>query len=250
MGGQTVGHRENSFPAPGLCALSELPDPYQTAFRMGSAHHLPGLFLPAQADWFTQCCLFPFMLMYAAPALTIVPVLIWQAIREPRSYWRFWQTLLSQPGWIEMAVMVGLLGLCAVLIGFCAYQAWDLAQSLYRTWQLSRMKRRGDQGFGFVLLSHALVGRLVDNVGRHNCLWLPRAAIADITWHQVREEGAKRSRWVYRTHIRYRDTTGNHRWLKLTSHMVPCGYSVGDARGDRALYETLLTWWQESPSNV
>ena len=244
--GRTLKHPENSFPSPGLCSRSALPDPYQSAFRLGSAHLLPGLFLPDHIDWFCQCFLVPFMVMYAAPALSLVPMVILMAIREPASYGRFWQTL-TQQRWTETALLISLLGLCALLIGVCAYQAWDMALPFYRTWHVSRMRQRGEQGYGVVLLSHALVGRFVDNVGRHNCLWLPRSAITAITWQQVREDGAKRSHWIYRSHIRYQDTTGGYRSLKLTSHMLQCGYSVGDPRGDRALYDTLSAWWHQSP---
>jgi hypothetical protein len=117
-----------------------------------------------------------------------------------------------------------------VLIGVCSYQSWEMALSFYRTWQVSRMRRRGEQGYGVVLLSHAMVGRLVDNVGWHNCLWLPKRAIAHIVWKEIREEGAKRSRWVYRTHIRYITAKGDSAWLTLKGDMFQLGYPVGDPK--------------------
>lgn len=239
----------NSFPPAGLCALSALPEPYQTAFRLGTAHCLPGQFLPAQTDWFLQIFMLPFTLMYASPLLVLGPGLLYQALYQPAGYRRFWQTLRQQS-----LVQVGLTGLLllliGVLIGYCTYQAWELAQFFYRTWQAARMRRRHEQGYGVVLLSHAMVGRLVDNLGRHNCLWLPRSAIAKVAWQQVREEGAKRSRWVYRTRLCYVSATGEHCWLTLKGTIVQLGYPTGDQRGDRALYETLLAWWQESTSTL
>jgi hypothetical protein len=234
----------DAFPPPGLCSLSALPEPYQTAFRLGTANHLPGQFLPAQTDWFVQVCLFPFMVMYASPLLTLVPALLHLAIREPGRYGQFWQTITRQ-GWADTGLMVGLLLLGTVLIGVCSYQAWEMALSFSRTWQMSRMRRRGDQGYGVVLLSHAMVGRFVDNVGRHNCLWLPKRAIANILWQQMREEGAKRSYWVYRTRIRYLTVAGDSAWLTLKGDMVQLGYPMGDKKSDQALYDLLTTWWHE-----
>lgn len=137
-----------------------------------------------------------------------------------------------------------LLLLLGVLVGYCLNQAWVLAQSFYRTWQVSRMRRRREQGFGIVLLSHTMLGRLVDNLGRHNCLWLPRQAIADITWQQMREEGAKRSRWVHRTRICYLSATGDPTWLTLRGDIVQIGELSGNPKRDRALYETLIAWWK------
>lgn len=237
----------NSFPTAGLCSLTALPEPYQMAFRQGSAHHLPGKFLPAQTDWFIQFFMLPFIVLYASPLLLLAPALINQAIRQPGSYLRFGQRVMQQsPLQIGLTLLLGLL--IVVLIAHCTYQAWDLAQSLYRTWHIRQMRQRGEHGYGLVLLSHAVVGRLVDNLGRHNCLWLPRQAIADITWQRVREEGAKRSRWVDRTRISYVSATGEQHWLTLRGEIVQLGYASGDSRGDRALYETLISWWKSQPS--
>ncbi|ACA99186.1 hypothetical protein SYNPCC7002_A1187 [Picosynechococcus sp. PCC 7002] len=90
-------------------------------------------------------------------------------------------------------------------------------------------------------------GRLIDNLGRHNCLWLPRQAIADIAWHRMREEGAKRSYWVNRTRICYVSAKGKKHWLTLEGRIVDLGYSNHghtDDRADRALYEALVKWWK------
>lgn len=62
----------------------------------------------------------------------------------------------------------------------------------------------------------------------------------------MREEGAKRSRWVHRTRICYVTATGDHQWLTLKGDIVQLGYAAGDKRGDRALYETLAAWWQQA----
>jgi hypothetical protein len=235
----------NAFPPPGLCAFSALPEPYQTAFRQGSAQHLPGQFLPAQTDWFLQIFLLPLGLMYASPLLVLIPSLIAQAIREPDSYLRFWQkTMAFSP--LGRIVILLLLLLIAVLIGFMADQAWGYAQGLYRTWRATRMRQRGEHGYGLVLLSHGLVGRLVDSVERHHCLWLPRTAIAEIAWQQMREEGAKHARWVNRTRICYLTADQQRRWLTLKGGLVQLGYSEGDPRSDRALYDTLIAWWQDA----
>ena len=242
----------NTFPPPGLCTFSALPDPYKTAFRLGSAQHLPGQLLPAHADWFLQIVLLPFMLMYAAPILILGPWLIIQAVLEPGSYLEFLlrvQAVAQTP--LQVAFTVLLLLLVVVLIGYCTWQAWDLAQSFYRTWQVSRMRKKGDYGYGLVLLSHAITGRLVNNFGwRHNCLWLPRAAIADIAWQEMREEGAKRTRWVYRTRICYASATGEKHWLTLRGDTVRMNASALEAMGDRDLFDTLYDWWQQAQSEA
>lgn len=93
---QQLRSSSNSFPPARLYPLTVLPEPYQTAFRQGSAHYLPGRFLRAQTDWFVQICLLPFMVMYALPILGLVPALISQAIYQPSSYGRLWQTLTQQ----------------------------------------------------------------------------------------------------------------------------------------------------------
>jgi hypothetical protein len=227
--------------------LAKLPEPYQTAFRQGSAHHLPGQFLPAQIDWFREFFTLPFMLMYGAPALFLLPTLVNQAIRRPGSYGEFWQKVV-QGSLPQTGVILLLLLIIVVMLGYCTAQAWDLAQSFYRTWQMHRMGRRREHGYGLVLLPHGIVGRLVDNFGwQHNCLWLPRTAIADITWQQMREEGAKRTRWVYRTRLCYVTSAGKHTWLTLKGNIVQLDPADGaQARDhDRALYNTLMSWWKE-----
>ncbi|ANV83975.1 hypothetical protein AWQ21_06035 [Picosynechococcus sp. PCC 7003] len=169
-----------------------------------------------------------------------------QAIYQPDSYQRFWQTL-TQQSLPELGFTLFLFLLVAVLIGYCTYLAWDLAQSFYRTWHCSQLRKRQEEGYGIVLLSHGLVGRVIDNLGRHNCLWLPRQAIADIVWQRMREEGAKRSYWVNRTCICYLSAKGKKRWLTLRGDIVNLGcssYGPTDDRADRALYEALMDWWK------
>jgi hypothetical protein len=242
----------NTFPPPGLCSFSALPDPYKTAFRLGSAHHLPGQFLPAHTDWFLQIVFLPFMLMYAAPICVFGPWLIIQAVREPSSYLEFWvkiRAVAQTP--LQIIFTALLLLVLAVTVAYCTWQAWDLAQAFYRTWRMARMRKKREYSYGLVLLSHAMTGRLVNNFGwRHNCLWLPREAIAHIAWQQMHEEGAKRSRWVYRTRICYVSATGHQRWLTLKGDIVRGDTSATSAMSDRDLYETLLHWWQRDPSAV
>ena len=238
----------NTFPAAGVCALSALPDPYKTAFRLGSAHHLPGQFLPAHTDWFMQIVFLPFMLMYAFPILTFGPWLLIQAVRQPGSYWQFLGKVFQQTP-LQIALTALLVLLVIVLIGHCTYQAWDLAQSFYRTWHISQMRKKREYGYGLVLLSHAITGRLVDNCGwRHNCLWLPRPAIAHIAWQKMREEGAKHARWVYRTRICYVSATGDKHWLTLKGDIVRVDTGAPVAMNDRDLHDTLHDWWQQAPS--
>ena len=241
---------DNIFPPAGICLLSALPDPYKTAFRLGSAHHLPGQFLPAHTDWFLQIVFLPFMLMYAFPILTFGPWLIIQAVRQPGSYLQFLAKVLQQTP-LQIAFTALLLLLVIVLIGYCTYQSWDWAQSFYRTWHISRMRRKREHGYGLVLLSHAITGRLVDNFGwRTNCLWLPRQAIAHIAWQEMREEGAKRTRWVYRTRICYVSAAGNKHWLTLRGDTVRVEIGAPVAMNDRDLYDTLHDWWQQAPSEI
>lgn len=238
----------NSFPPPGCCSLAALPEPYQTAFRLGSAHHLPGQFLPAHTDWFIQIFLLPFMLMYGSPMLVLGPSLLLQAFRKPDSYWQFLAKVMQQTP-LQIAVTGLLLFLIIGLMGYCTYQAWEMAQSSYRTWHASRLRKNREYGYGLVLLSHAMVGRLIDNLGRHNCLWLPRPAIAHIAWQEMREEGAKYTRWVYRTRICYVSGQGDKHWLTLRGDTVRADTGALVPMGDRDLYDTLVEWWQHPKAN-
>ncbi len=233
-------------PPSGLCSLQDLPDPYQFAFRQGSAHHLPGQFLPVEIDWFTQILLLPFWLMYALPPITLPLGFLNQLVREPESYVRYFQ-IIRQQNTGEMALMVGLLGLGGVLLVYCAWIAWDGGSSFVRTWQAHQLQRRGEHGFGLVLLERGLVARFIDNIDGRNCIWLPREAIADIIWHRIREEGAKHSRWVYRTQLCYvaeHQGKRQKRWLTLKGRMVHMGCPIGDPNGDRALFNRLYDWWR------
>jgi hypothetical protein len=230
-------------PSPGLCSLQDLPEPYQFAFRQGSAHHLPGQFLPAEVDWFTQIFLLPFWLMYALPPLAL-PVILFNL----ENYGRFFQIVRQQTA-VENALMMGLFGLLGVLLVYLAWMAWDGGSSFIRTWQAHQLQQRNEHGFGMVLLEHGMAARLIDNIGGHNCFWLPRKAIADIIWQRIREEGAKHSRWVYRTRLCYvTEHRGKQqkRWLTLRGDMVKTGYPMGDSKGDRALFDRLYDWWQTS----
>ena len=182
--------------------------------------------------------------MYALPILTLGPFLLHQAIRQPGSYLCFWQTL-TQQDLPELGMTLLLLLLAGILIGHCTNQAWDQAQSLYRTWHCSKLRRRAEEGYDVVLLSHAIVGRLIDNLGRCNCLWLPQQALTDIVWQRMREEGAKRSRWVNRTRIYYVSAKGEHQWLTLRGDIVDLGHPAYESMNDRVLYETLMDWWQK-----
>jgi hypothetical protein len=63
----------------------------------------------------------------------------------------------------------------------------------------------------------------------------------------MREEGAKHARWVNRTRICYHTADQQRRWLTLKGGLVQLGYMTsGDPRSDRALYETLIAWWQDA----
>ena len=236
-------------PSPGLCFLQNLPDPYQTAFRQGSAQHLPGEFLPVEVDWFSQVFMLPFGLMYALPPISIPVVFVIQLVQKPESFRRIYDTIKAQ-SLGEMAFTIGLLLLIVLLLVYCAWIAWDLCSSFVRTWQASRSQRRDEQCFGLVMLERGLVARLIDNIESRNCLWLPREAIANILWQEMREEGAKRSRWVYRTRLCYvteRRGKEEKRWLTLKGHMLKTGHPIGDTQGDRVLFDRLNEWWQSPP---
>ena len=246
-----MGKLRTSPPLPGLCSLQDLPDPYQFAFRQGSAHHLPGKFLPAQVDWFTQIFMLPFWLIYALPPLTVPPILLSELVQNPAGYARFFQTIKRQ-NLEENAMTLVLFTLCGVLLVYFVWIAWDGSSGFVRTWQANRLQRQGEHGFGIVLLDRGIVARLIDNIDGRNCLWLPREAIAEILWQRVREEGAKHSRWVDRTRLCYvTEDRGKpqKRWLTLKGRMVQTGHpigdsSVGDSRGDRFLFEQLDNWWR------
>ncbi len=146
-----------------------------------------------------------------------------------------------------MVLMMGLFGLIGLLLIYCAWMAWDAGSSFVRTWQAHQWQGHRKHGFGLVLLEQGLVARLIDNIEGRNCFWLPRETIADIIWQGVREEGAKHSRWVYRTRLCYITENQGHSqecWLTLKGYMVKINHSAGDLRGDRALFDRLYNWWQ------
>lgn len=233
-------------PPSGLCSLQALPEPYRFAFQQGSAHHLPGQFLPAEVDWLLQIVLLPFWLMYALPPLTLPLALLNQGVREPESYHHFFQTVRQQNVG-EIVFLMILFGLAGILLVYCGWMAWDGASSFVRTWQAHYSQRRNKHCFGIVLLEQGVVARLIDNIDGRNCLWLPREAIANIIWHRIREEGAKHSRWVYRTQLCYvTESRGKpqKRWLTLKGNMVKTGHPAGNEQGDRALFDQLYNWWQ------
>lgn len=235
-------------PPPGLCALRDLPEPYQFAFRQGSAHHLPGQFLPVEVDWFVQFFLLPFWLMYALPPLTLPLVLL-----NPENYGRLFQ-IIKQQNALENSLMAGLFGLLGTLLVYLAWMACEGAASFVRTWQAHRWQKCHGHGFGLVLLEWGMVARLINNIDGRNCLWLAREAIADIVWQRIREEGAKHSRWVYRTRLCYiTEHRGKQRkcWLTLRGDIVKTGPLPGHLKSDRALFEHLYNWWQRpDPRNI
>lgn len=235
----------NHFPPPGPCALKVLPDPYQTAFRQGSAHHLPGQFLPAQIDfWFTALFIVPFTLLYASPILIFVPSFIYWAIWKPEVYPQFFQKVFQQ-SLPDLGLTLLLLALATGLIILITYQAWDMAQLTYRTWHADRIRKQGGQAYGLVLLSQGIVGRLINKVEGHNCLWLPRQAVIEVAWHRMWEEGTKRSRWVHRTRVCYQTEKGTHHWLTLKGTLLQLGDGVNYQASDRALYDWLFDWWKQ-----
>ncbi|MEM6502066.1 MAG: hypothetical protein AAF685_09540 [Cyanobacteria bacterium P01_C01_bin.89] len=244
---------DTTLPQPGLCSFQQLPDPYRFAFQQGSAHHLPGQFLPAEVDWFSQIFMLPFWLIYALPPLIMLPALLSEVVLQSEGYTRFLQAI-SRQSLGENALTLGLFVLCGGLLIYSAWFAWDGGSSFVRTWQAHRLQKCGDHGFGLVLLERGIIARLIDNIDGRNCIWLPREAIADILWHRGREEGAKHSRWVYRTQLCYiTEHRGKpqKRWIKLKGSMVKTGIpiensSVRDSRGDRFLFEQLDHWWRNS----
>ena len=236
--------KDNSL-QPGLCTFQELPESYQSAFEQGTAHQLPGQFLPAGVDWFSQFFMLPFGLMYALPPLIIPFVLI----QPPESYYRFFKTIRDQ-NLIENALMLGIFTLLGALLFYCALFAWGTFASFRRTWQESQFRKQKKNGFGIILQDTGLVARLIDDVVEgYNCLWLPKEAIADIAWQRMREEGAKHSRWIDRTRLCY---VTEHRgkqekyWITLKGHLIQTDDLKSYKEGDRFLFEQLHGWWQTS----
>ncbi len=234
----------------GLCSFQDLPASYQKIFQQCTAHHLSENFLPAKVDWFTQVFLLPFSIMYALPPLTIPPVLLNQLIQEPESFSRFWR-IIRQQNATENAFTLVLFVILGLLLVYCAWFAWNGCLSFVRTWQASQFRRRHRHGFGLVMLESGLVARLIDNIGdsRHNCFWLPREAIANVVWQRIREEGAKHSRWVYRTQICYvKEHNGQQRkyWLTLKGYMFELEAVRYGEKGDRPLFDQLYDWWERT----
>ncbi|NJN71317.1 MAG: hypothetical protein HC799_00090 [Limnothrix sp. RL_2_0] len=187
----------------GLCSFQDLPEPYQLAFQKGSTHHLSEQFLPAEVDWFTQIFILPFALIYALPPVLLPLALLNQLVLQPESFGRFIQTIRQQNAKETVFTLV-LFTLLGLLLIYCAWFAWNGFSSFVRTWQAHQLQRRGKHGFGLVLIEAGLVARLIDNIDNvHNCFWLPREVITNVVWQRIREEGAKHSRWVYRTQLCY-----------------------------------------------
>lgn len=227
----------------GWCLLTQLPEPYRHAFIDGTIHTVPGQFLPAEADVFVQVCLLPFFLLYAFVPLSLCLVLLYELLMQPERYRRFFDTVSHQSP-LEIVLTFILALVIAVLLLYMALLAWDLSQSLFRTIQVVRTQRRGQHTFGLLLTDQALVGRLVDNVNGRNCLWLPKAAIQNVYWQRIREEGAKHSRWVYRTRLFYITANGDRHSLTLKGNMVQTGHESWRPESDRALFDTLEQWWR------
>ncbi|AFY38857.1 hypothetical protein Lepto7376_2585 [[Leptolyngbya] sp. PCC 7376] len=233
-------------PPYGLCSFQDLPELYQREFLRGSAHHLSEKFLPAKVDWFTQIFMMPFWLIYALPPLTLPPALLNQLIQKPESFGRFVQTIKQQNAG-EMALMLGLFALLSLLLVYCAWFAWEGSSSFVRTWQAHKLRRHGKYGFGLVLLEEGLVARLIDNIDIYNCFWLPREAITNVVWQRIREEGAKHSRWVYRTQLCYvRGHQGKQQkcWLTLKGHMFKTDDRTWGEKADRPLFDYIDGWWR------
>ncbi|MEM9245525.1 MAG: hypothetical protein AAGA67_07270 [Cyanobacteria bacterium P01_F01_bin.153] len=232
-----------------MCSFSQLPDPYRCAFQQGSAHHLPGQFLPAQVDWSIQIFTLLFGLIYGLPLLTLPPVLLSELVRSPEGFVRFFQALERQST-AANALLLGLFILLGALLIYCALIAWNGGLSFIRTWQAHRLQKRGKHGFGLALLEKGIVARLINNIDeRNNCIWLPREAIVDILWQRVREQGVRNYRWVYRTQLCY---VAEHQgkpqtyWLTLRGDIIQTGYPAGEGnpRCDRFLFDQLYNWWQ------
>lgn len=165
---------------------------------------------------------------------------------NPNQYGHLFQIVRQQTVG-ETTLMLGLFGLLGGLLLYCAWMAFDAGSSWVRTWQAHQWQRRHKHGFGIMLLDQGLAARLIDNIHGYNCFWLPRDAIADILWQRIREEGAKHSRWVYRTQLCYIiEHQGNpqQRWITLEGRMVKLGYPSWDAKRDRALFDRLYAWWK------
>ena len=236
-----MGKGDITNPLCGLCSFQDFPELYQSAFLNDTAHKLPGAFLPVEVDWFVEIVTMPFWVIYALPPLTLPVACVLQFVQQPESYVRFFQ-IFRQQNVVEMALMLGLLALLGLLLIYCAWVSWNGASAFVRTWQAHQLQRRNRNGFGLVMLPDGLVARLIDNIDGHNCFWFPREAIADIIWQRIREEGAKHSRWVYRTRVCYlsehKGKTQKY-WLTLKGQMVKTGHPTGDVRSDRALYDQL-----------
>jgi hypothetical protein len=179
--------------------------------------------------------------MYALPPLTLPIVLL-----NPRNYERFFQIVGQQSG-IENVLMLGLFGVLGLGLGYCVWFAWGIGTMLRRTWQAHRWRQRGGVGFGLVLTQQGLVARLIDTIDeQHHCWWLPREAIATVAWQRLREQGAKHSRWVYRTRLGYITTVQGqpqHRWLTLRADWFDLGWN---RHGDRLMFELLDAWWRST----
>jgi len=226
----------------GLCAFSFLPEPCQGAFVRGTIHEHKGQFLPADANLFVQFCLLPFCLIYGFVPLSLGSILLYELIVRPEGYWRFFQTVLQQE-LREILFTLVLFGILALLLVYVSGFAWEAGQSFVRAMQTWRSQKRGQHHFGLLITEQVMGGRLVDNIGRHNCLWLPKSAVQNVSWQQIREVGARRSRWVYRTRLLYINAEDNRHWLTPKSTMFHTGHPSWRMESDRTLFEMLETRW-------
>jgi hypothetical protein len=211
--------------------------------------HCPGVFVPIQPDLFTQICMFPFLILYSLPVLTLGIFLLVQLLANPASYLRGLQRILQQRP-AEILFTLVLIAIAIALMGYMAVMAWNMGRSLYHTVQARRLQSHNQHGYGMLLTEQALVARLIDEVEGsamrgQNCLWLPKSAITDVLWRQRREEGAKHARWVYRTTLVYKTATDETHWCIFRGNAFQTGEKLWGEAGDRRVYEMISSWWND-----
>ena len=229
-------------PRLGLMHFQDLPRHYREAYMNGHIQTLPGEFFPIALEFWMRMILFPFFaLIYVVPTVTLGLSVIYEILFNPLEVYQFLRRLfiLEFP---ESLFILALMLILVVLLGFMAVQGYNLCCDLWWVIQERRSQRHGIHHYGMVLSKDELVARILNPFEAYSCLFVPKTAVRNVVWQQVREEGAKHSRLVYRTFINVQQSDGTLQWIKIkgTEYVA----------SDRNIYDYVYDWWQRPDAAI
>ncbi len=234
---------EMRSPRLGWINVRDMPSLYQTAYTDGHIQTLPGEFFPIALEFWMRIILFPFFaFLYILPPVSIAISISFELMFNPLGVFEFLRRLLILE-FPESLFILGLILILAVLLGFMAVQGYHLSCELWWVIQERRSQRRGIHHYGLLLSKDELVARILNPFEAHSCLFIPKTAVHNVVWQQIREEvGAKHRRWVYRTFINIQQPDGSLQWIKIkgTEYVA----------SDRNIYDYIYDWWQRPDDGV